>query len=252
MALSAELQGIVEKIRKCLALGDSERNSNENEVETALKMARQLMDRHNLSMADVAERDGQVAGKIGEVRTEERSGAPNWEYDLTSVLDHLFGVSSFVSVGYPRYKQRVVFVGYESDVALANEVYKLLKLELSRMGLRWQRLNSDPLLSAKQNLVRRHKYLDGVVHALWVRAKEQAAPTADSAKIMGLVVRKDKSIDEWMRAKYPHLRATTRHSTGLHSDATAQGKRDGQDVSLNFRESMRGRGGADPLRIGHK
>jgi hypothetical protein len=46
---------IIELIRKCLALGDSSKNNQEGEIANALAAAKRLMDKHNLSMAEVAE-----------------------------------------------------------------------------------------------------------------------------------------------------------------------------------------------------
>lgn len=233
-------QGIIEKIRKCLALGDKTRNPNENEVETAVRMAKMLMEQHNVSMADLVEREGKMSEEIREQSMAERAGAPNWEYDLSLVCRYLFSVQCFVRMGWPTYKKSVVFVGYETDVALAAEVYKLLKMELMTLGLRWSRSNPSPHLTPKQALVRRFKYVDGVVITLIRRAKAASGSqsVAAAAKTGALVVRKESAIAEWM-GKYK-LRQTQRRGTGLHGDAVAAGIKDGNSVSMNFKSAVKG------------
>lgn len=230
---------IIEKVRGCLALGDKARNPNENEAETAVRMARMLMEKHNLSMADIVEKEGKLSEEIREQQMVERSGAPNWEYDLSLVCKYLFGVQSFVRIGRPSYHKSVVFIGYETDVALAVEVYKLLKLELMGMGLRWSNENPSPQLTPKQALVRRFKYLDGVVIALIRRAKEQSAlAAADANKVRALVVVKDAGISKFME-RYK-LGTSARRGSNAHMDAVTSGIADGKKVSMNFKDAIKG------------
>jgi hypothetical protein len=243
---------IIDIIKKCLALGDSSRNNSEGEIANALAAAKRLMDQHNLSMAEVAESDQPQREEIIEHKMEERAGAPNWEYDLPRVCNNLFGTRHFISIGYPSYKRKVVFVGYPSDVALAVEVYKLLWMEMMEMGRVWSYENPSPELTNKQRLVRRFKYIEGIVETLSYRSashyqgfskKEETALTVYDKK-------KADEIQGWLKSHYD-LGPMRRRDTGLHDDAREAGNTDGKKVSLNFSKAVKKSNGPAPLRLGY-
>jgi len=236
-----ERDRIIDTIKKCLALGDRDKNPHEGEVENALRMAKNLMDKHNLSMADVAEKEGDSFGNIKEESMKERAGAPRWEYELPWVCDALFNTKHFSRINPYRTERRaVVFVGYETDVTLAVEVYKLLKLELMQMGLRWSKANPSPEMTPKQALVRRFKYVEGVVDTLRYRANRMSdeMSKADAAKVTALVVRKDKQVAEFVKAKY-ELTSRRQRYTDNNADAREAGESDGRKVSLDFKKHVK-------------
>jgi hypothetical protein len=245
-----EREKIIDRIKKCLALGDSSRNPNENEVANALAAAKRLMDTYNLSMAEVAETE-RPKDEIVELRMEERSGAGSWEYDLPHVCDRLFGTKHFTLIGEASYRRAVVFVGYAPDVAIAAEVYKLLKMELMGMGREWSYENPSPGLSSKQQLVRRFKYIDGVVQMLIRRAADnyQGFTPKESRALQVMSSKKLQDIGEWLKANR-NLRSSSRRETGLHDDAKMAGFEDGKGVSLNFSKAVKTQG--QPLRLDHK
>lgn len=240
---------IKERIRRCLALGDKTRNPSEHEAETAIRMAKNLMDEYHLSMADVVEKEG-LGNDIKEQHLKERASPPRWEMNLARVCDHLFATYHYESVGYPDYKRSIVFVGYEQDVALAVEVYKLLKLELLPMGLRWAKQNDDPALTWNQNRYKRCIYLEGVVQTLQHRAYEmsETLSKANAAKVTALVVRKQDNAKAWANEKH-QLKSIHRRGTNMHDDAFSDGIQDGKNLSLNFRSHVSSGSGAKPLAI---
>lgn len=237
-----ERDRIIDTIKKCLALGDREKNEHEGEVENALRMAKSLMTKHNLTMADVAEKTGVLPGAIKEEETVDRAGAMNWEYDLPWVCCKLFDVRYFINIKSRRHQRKsVTFVGYEQDVALAVEVYKLLKMELMEMARKWGKDNMDETLSPKGMWVRKAKYLDGVVYTLVNRAAQQAEglTKAEVTKVTALVVRKDQTIDKFISEKHKNLKTTHRRYSDNHADAMEEGQRDGKKVSLSFKDKIK-------------
>jgi hypothetical protein len=240
-----ELQKIVDRIRACLALGDSEKNSSPEEVETALRMAKLLMAKYSLSMDDIAQ-DSSGNGITVEGMAE-RSGAPKWEYSLCRVCNELFDTRSYIQVGDKRYRKKLMFVGYPADVAISVEVYKLLILELRNMGNKWIAENLSEENTQKMNLTRKHKYLYGIVITLIRRAKEMATKsqedvhteysgmacglTRDEEKQMaGLVLRKKKEVDEWMETNLELTPARRTDNSKRNVDAYASGLVDGKKV----------------------
>lgn len=88
---------VMKKIIKCLALGKS---SNEHEAAIALKQAKALMEKHNLTMNEL---------ELSTIDVVEVGGSskrpPRWTLGLYSTAAHAFGCSLFIKGGRP------VFVG---------------------------------------------------------------------------------------------------------------------------------------------
>lgn len=249
-----ERDRIVERIRRCLALGDKSRNPSEAEAETAVRMAKNLMAEYNLSMADVANANMENAfGPMVEVTYEKKSTPPMWENLLVKVCVELFGIYSFIR--RTENADKIVFCGRENDVAISMEVYKLLKLEIMSLGSRWERENRNLMdwnyLSDGQWRTRRWKYQEGVVYTLVKRAHLQSEELskADAEKSTALVVRKENDARNWAKEKYQLVQSHNRPS-GLHGDAFGQGQRDGNKVGLDFKNKVRNSNGQQPKLIG--
>lgn len=259
---------ILERIRACLALGDKERNPSENEAATAIAMAKKLMAQYNLSMADVAFSEANV-GAIREESLRARAGIPKWEIDVGRVCNNLFGTKYFLRPvverskyathrnGEPKLTEKtiIVFYGYDTDVALAVEVYKLLKLEILGMARRWEikEAQDKPYLTPGQIRGRRFAYCDGIVWSLINRSNQEAAQrnAADAAKVRDLVIRKDEGLKEWAKKTHPDLHPVRRRETGAHEDAQFDGTNDGRKISLEFKNTIR-TSSDKPLSISHK
>jgi len=255
--MEPEVQKIIDKIRACLALGDSDRNSSPEEVETALRMAKHLMQKHNLTMDDVAE----GASNANEITMEglaERSGAPKWEYSMCFVCNNLFDTRSFVRVGDKKFKKKLIFVGYPTDVAISVAVYKLLVLELRKMGNDWSAKNSDQEKTQKMNLTRKHKYLYGVVVTLIRRTETGKDPKDDErtesagargdgdspltveemSRAVAISSRKVEEIDDWMEENLELKSGSSKKIHSKNMDAYLEGLQDGSKVNLDFRSTV--------------
>lgn len=79
-----DLENVISKIKKCLALGAS---SNEHEAEAALRQARKLMEAYGLSESDIH------ASEAGERRSKSGAGRrpARWETLLANKVADVFG-----------------------------------------------------------------------------------------------------------------------------------------------------------------
>jgi len=79
-----ELQSILKKVKKCLALSKS---ANEHEAAAALRQAQKLMAMHGLSQADTA------LSEVNEAKTKARGSKrpAQWESHLAGICAHAFG-----------------------------------------------------------------------------------------------------------------------------------------------------------------
>ena len=240
-----EREKIIDTIRKCFALGDKDRNPSEAEAETALNRAKTLMARYNLSMAEVAERKGASETKIVHETLNPTKVAMewNWERDLSRVCNALFSTYTFVKGS----KRKVVYVGHEQDVALSIEVHHLLRAEVMLLGLRWSREQGNNVIGMSARL----KYQEGVVHTLIRRANAQVEGlTKDEAsQSTAIVVRKQDDAKAWAEKQFSLVPGRSSYRSGNHGDAYSSGIKDGNKVSLNFKDKM---GGGESVRIGPK
>lgn len=271
---------IIDTIRKCFALGDKTRNPSEAEAENAIRHAKRLMAAYNLTMADVVEKTGELPDKIVEEHTTPRSEPPFWETRISRVCDHLFGTKSFLSdkavygpdgKTFRSWHRIVVFCGYAPDVALALEVYKLLKMELlvlARDFERRDRANPAPDYNydsgeettfdwagatPAQIRTRKFKYLEGVVRTLENRSWTDwdAAKTAQEKRTRDLViVPKQAKVDAWVK-EHHDLHSIARRSSELHSGAVDAGVQDGKSVNLNFKNKVSTDAKGNKLSLGY-
>lgn len=107
---------IMSKIRKCLALSES---NNVHEAAAALRQAKALMDKHKLSMSDVELSRVDVV----EVGTD-RARPPNWKIGLYLAVSKAFGCSLFMRGGRP------VFVGTTPSPDIAKYALDVLLRQL--------------------------------------------------------------------------------------------------------------------------
>lgn len=111
---------ILDKIRKCLALT---RSGNENEAASALAKARQLMDAHGITEADIALADVEEAPTRG-TRTQR---SPVWELILSETVCRAIGVTSYSDARGDR-----CFVGRAPAAEIASYAFAVLFRRLKK------------------------------------------------------------------------------------------------------------------------
>lgn len=111
-----DMEKIISKITKLLALSDLERNPSESEAVSASLAAQRLLAKYNLSMADVTgERD--PAEEIEQVIADVGTGK-KWKYKLANAVANNYACKTF-SQG----SDKLVFYGYKADILIARRVY---------------------------------------------------------------------------------------------------------------------------------
>lgn len=111
-----DMEKIISKITKLLALSDLEKNPSESEAISASLAAQRLLAKYNLSMADVTEKHDPTEGieqVIADVRTRKK-----WKYSLACVIANNYACKTF-SQG----SDKLVFYGYKADILIARRVY---------------------------------------------------------------------------------------------------------------------------------
>lgn len=114
-----DMEKVIRKITKLLALSDLERNPSENEAISASLAAQKLLAKYNLSMADVTGEHDPKEG-IEQVVADVGTGQ-KWKYLLSEVVAQNYACRTF-SHG----ADRIIFYGYKADVLIARRVFVYL------------------------------------------------------------------------------------------------------------------------------
>ena len=136
MATKKDRQSIIAKVAKLLGLAKNEAAS-ENEAAVALAQAKKLMAAHDLAETEIlVDDDGNKSAKINVVDqpgfVAKRNSMMQWEKGLSVAVAALTETSVYISRGGGYISIR--FVGTESDVAIAGEMFKYLRTSVSRLA----------------------------------------------------------------------------------------------------------------------
>jgi hypothetical protein len=124
---------VISKIRKLMAVANGNASGGEHERDTALKMALNLLAKHNLAMSDVKQAD-QEGRKSEEVGITSHA----WIRCFISPLAQMFFCTAFTTKLAP-FKMKVTFIGLESNVATATEMFKYIIKSISKEASRLAR-----------------------------------------------------------------------------------------------------------------
>jgi hypothetical protein len=119
-----ERESIVERVRRLLALSDSDRNESENEAQAAARIASKLMLEHKIEMAEVKRSDQDDFLIMGH-RAGNRN-IPRWRKNLLAVLA-TFNYCEILAIrgaeARHRYGGTVFIVGHRDDAEVVRLIH---------------------------------------------------------------------------------------------------------------------------------
>lgn len=182
----------IEKVQKVLNL--TSKNNNEHEVEAALLTAQKLMAKWHLTMADVADSNPDEAKEepIMRQHAHDISCARPWVRILAGVVAKNFRCVTYINSS--RGKHWCVFVGYETDVTVACDVFRAAFTFAERVSSNHAQLANDRGMSCSGIKV---SYCNGFVRGLEEAYREQVRADASLA-LMVIVPEKAKAVLDGM------------------------------------------------------
>lgn len=210
---------VVGRIQKLLALADS---PEKNEAEAAMRAARRLLLKHNLSLAEaqVEAHHGwrQLGAPTGRVPTHARllAGILGQHFFVSCVWVHAFDAARGT-------RGRVLEIaGTPENLEIAAWVHGWLLGTAERL---WADHRDRNRLSGDRA---RRRYLQGVMMGFFEKLEQENAACAET----GLVWRGDAGLDDYVRSRHHRLRAGRR--TRVRADATwHEGRAAGQQLVLH-------------------
>jgi hypothetical protein len=216
---------ILDKIRKCMALGDS---GNEHEAAAGLRQARKLMDKYGLTEAHA---------KLSEMKEgvmeSDHARPPLWAVSLHASVARAFQCSAYGS----RYS--VSFVGRSDNVEVAVYVMEVLMRQIKIARKDFISNNINPKIRAARKKKLSQAYCEGWVMAVADKVKEFAAPVSNE---------EESKHEQFMaEIKDYEIKKSGKRKSAAESDVAAMsaamyGAKDGKNVQLHH-----GVGGADEV-----
>lgn len=198
---------IVDRIKKLFALANN--NPNIHESELAMKAAKKLLDKHNITAFDLSDRD-----EVG-IKIEDNVNMP-WIKTLYLAISELYDCKYFISKNFgPKWKH--VIVGTESNRVTASIVMEHLRIAIYNegygQGAGFRNAASEGVYFNVQNIIKERN-----------SSKEEAIPGT------GLVLADISSISQqdnqnWLDENIKNLRKGKSSSSAFDSNGYEYGKK---------------------------
>lgn len=228
--MTSQKEKLLERIKRCLMLGDSSKNNSPEEAANALNFAQRLMRDNNIHLSEV-DFNNMKEEKGMEGEGVEKKKFKYWEGFLATVMAKFCSVGVFkktyFDINICTYRQKMIFFGLEEDVIIAEQSYSILRKVILSMATN----NGYKGTEAKS-------YCIGVVSTLKDRAekeeeKEQQEMTPeDSSKCTAIMVIKNQVVEKYKKENLSLKDGKSRQQNISHS-AYHQGRRDGHSVNMN-------------------
>lgn len=227
---------IAERVMKLFSLGDATKNQSEAEVQLAITKARELMMEHDLSLADIESLGTSKAKKVVHIITQTpvytlRQRFALYDDYIAAAVETITDTENYIRNFWQhsqRYWQRV-FVGTETDVAVAKELFMVLldgmrRRARDKYGKGWSKKHID--------------YCLGYSYALVIKARQAYRDTlpAGDQKSVALAIIADKKAARETYTKKLNLTPGKKRRMRVHADAWAAGEQDGNLVDITAPE----------------
>ena len=221
--MTHEKEKLLERIKKCLMLGDHKRNNSPEEVATALNFAKRMMKQYNISLLEI-QLDEMKEEEVVEGEGVVKRKFKYWEQYLSNVVAKFCSVGIFVRTsrnGWGRtVRQRVVFFGLKEDVEMAEQTYSILRKVILKMATNHGYKGTDS-----------KSYCAGVVNTLSERVdNEEKMSEEEEKKCTAVMVIKNQIVKKYEETL--DLKKGQSRSQNIDYSAYDHGKRDGHHVNL--------------------
>lgn len=217
---------IIDRVKKMLALGNNA-GATEAERETALRMAYNMLAKHNLSISDLPE------DASDEVREELLStiSADKWARSLAFSIAELFFCNYYYQRTHTSGKDNHFFIGRQSNVVTAQYMAEYLIASVKKEATKQYKSPTSPL---------GRSFCVGTVASIRSRVKEMLKDGAEgssagtSVALVSLHEREKAANEQWLKQAGTVLVTTAKRAdNSLLASGYHAGKEFGKTVSLN-------------------
>jgi hypothetical protein len=227
--VSATTQEVISKVRKLFELSKS---SNENEAALALAKAREMLSKHNLSMADLTFEQLKSSLDVTSASVLAGKVLRVWVKALIFHVAKGFQCEHLIQRRYDE-PPLVLFIGAATDAEVACYAFSFLYGELNGLADRaLPRLKRETRGWTAAAL--RYAYLEGAVVRIGQRFDEetQQVRAVENVECRDLILAKDQMINNYMHETFPRMRKEHHKPRPISTTAFDKGYHDAQDVNL--------------------
>lgn len=216
---------VLERIKKMIALGNDSA-ATEGERDTALRMAYNLLAKHNLTITDLP---GDQSNEVRE-RQDIVISADKWARSLAHAVAKLFFCRYFYSSTGTSGKDKHCFVGRQSNVITARYMSEFLIKSVKREATARYKSPTSP---------HGRSFCVGTTDSIRKRVDQMLQQDTESTPgtalaLVGVHKREDAANEKWLEQEGLALtKAKPRADTSLRAGAFYDGRDFGKTVSLN-------------------
>lgn len=222
----------LERVKKMINLGNNE-GATEAERATALRMAYNILAKHNLSLADLPD----DAPTEARERQDVVISADRWSRNLASAVSKLFFCKYFFGRTNVSGKDLHCFVGLQSNAITARYMTEYLVKSIKREATARYKSATSP---------QGRSFCVGTVAAIAERVNEMLTTesaevsSSTSVALTGMHKREAEANAKWLAEQGVTLETgVARRDNALRASAFFNGKDYGQNVSLNHQVSQK-------------
>lgn len=217
-------ENILRKVRKALALANN--NPSEQEAQSAMLMAQRVLAEHGLSIQDVEEPEDKQDKNVVHEHATEYGRTIWWKKHLSATVAENFRCFSYINTR--RGASQIRFVGLDSDVSLAIEIFKFACEAIQYHLSKYRQDIKESGYWKKEITYMVNDYLRGYLHGLDQKFKEQVAKNN-----WGLVLVKDALVVQERESMNMKKGKPTGASFGGNHGAYERGFTDGKSFDSN-------------------
>ena len=207
-------QKVLEKIKKCLALGES---ANEHEAAQAIRQAQILMKKYGISEMDVE------LSAVTEKGVACASSLPTWHQVLIAQCTKAFGVECYQHTRWGLAEARFFGIGIKPE--LAAYAYEVLLRQLKKERREYIKNELKAVRLSRNKTARADQFCTGWVYAIVKKVQEFAAEPAEKE----VLAHYKQQMGEMGQAKKRDVRGGSKAS---REQDLAAGVRKGREAQL--------------------
>lgn len=227
---------VVDRIRKLLAVAAGS-GASKNEVETAARLAQELMQEHKLSELDVGKEVAADGSAIVDLPAGKDGFMATWRFALVTAVARAFFCEALgLRVGRAR---KVRIIGRRDDAEVVLEVTAFLVKEIERLtdefgqSLNDAHLSIERLLEESTPSEQRRAYRAGLAFGVASTLEEQARKwRAASEKALAIYRRGREEISLYKENKFGPSRNVVAADAGARLSAFDHGYTRGREIEI--------------------
>jgi len=217
----AEKEKVLELIQKCLNLGKS---PNEYEAAAAMAKASELLERYNLSLADIRREETTATDQTKMVKITVPVGNSEWKRDLLNLIATQYFCRTVIS------GKNLHFLGREVNVYAALTVGAWIVPQLENIAFFESHTYDGPIPKLRY----RNSILFGAISIIRQRMREERDErVAHSSNLNALIVNLFAETTSYLHKQFPRLGKHYGSQTSLSGEGYARGRTVGGTIDLH-------------------